>query len=159
MLTEGYDTGILENEVCYLRDELVYMGEVFNNDSIQDVVLDGLSEKYLQKKYSADADDDLTLDRAVITMRNMYANRAMRHRPSRKTKGRESDMVVTSAPSAVVTGSHCENPGHIFQNCFKCKGTMSGKKPPQHHEKRRGVDSIIPTATIISTVGLNSGAT
>ena len=46
----------------------------------------------LQIKYSAEADDDITLHRAVITMRNMYANRAMRNGPLRKAKGRKSAM-------------------------------------------------------------------
>ena len=93
-------------------DELVDMGEVFNDDSILDIVLEGLTDEYLQKKYSAEADDDFTLDRAVITMRNMHANRAMRNGPSRKSKGREPATVVTSTPSAVVTCLHCETPGH-----------------------------------------------
>ena len=39
-------------------------------------------------------------------------------------------MVVTSTPSAVVTCSRCKKPGHRFQNCFKRKGTMPGKKTP-----------------------------
>ena len=63
-------------------------------------------------------------------MRNVYANKAMRNGPLRKAKGRESAMAVTSIPSAVVTCSHCKKPGHRFQNCFKRKGKMSGKKPP-----------------------------
>ena len=70
--------------------------EVFNDDSILDIVLEGLTDEYLQIKYSAEADDDFTLDRAMVTMRNMYANRAMRNGPSRKAKGCESTMVVTS---------------------------------------------------------------
>ena len=67
-------------------------------------------------KYSAEADDDFTLDRAVITMRDLYVNIAVRNGPLRKAKGRESAMVVTSRPSAVVTCSHCTKPGHRFQN-------------------------------------------
>ena len=53
----------------------------------------------------------------------------MRNGPLRNAKGRESAMLVTSTPSAVVTCSHCKKPGHRFQNFFKRKGTMSGKKP------------------------------
>ena len=129
-MTDGQDPDVFINELYYLRDELWDMGEVFNDDSILDIVLEGLTRGYLQKKYSAEADDDFTLDRAVITMRNMYANRAMRNRPLRKAEGRDSAMVVTSTPSAVMTCSHCEKPGHRFQNCFKRKGKMSGKKHP-----------------------------
>ena len=93
------------------------MGEVFNDYSILDIVLEGPTDEYLQKKYSAEADDDFTLSRAVITMRNMYANRDMRNGPLRKAKGRESAMVVTSTPSAVATWSRCKKPGHRLQNC------------------------------------------
>ena len=111
-MTDGQDPDVFINEVYYLRHELVDMGEVFNDDSILDMVLEGLTDEYLQIKYSDKADDDFTLDRAVITMRNMYANRAMRNGSLRKAKGRESAMVVTSSPSAVVTCSHCKKPGH-----------------------------------------------
>ena len=106
------------------------MGGVFNDNIILDVVLEGLTDEYLQIKYSAEADDDFTLDRAGITMRNIYADRAMRNGPSRKAKGRDSAMVVTSTLSAVVTCSRCKKPGHRFQNCFKRKGTMAERKAP-----------------------------
>ena len=106
VMSEGQDPDIFINEVNYLRDELVYMGEVHNDDSILGMLLEGLTDEYLQLKFSAEADDGFTLDRAVITMRNVYANRAMGNGPSRNAKGRESAMVVTSTPSAVVTCSH-----------------------------------------------------
>ena len=48
VMTDGQDPGIVINEVYYLRDELVGMGEVFNDDSILDIVLEGLADKYLQ---------------------------------------------------------------------------------------------------------------
>ena len=54
----------------------------------------------------------------------------MQNGPLRKAKGRESAMVVTSTPLAVVICSHCKTPDHRFQNCFKRKRKMSGKKPP-----------------------------
>ena len=129
-MTDGQDPDVFINEVYYLRDESGDMGEVFNDDSILDIVLEGLTDEYLQIKYSAEADNDFTLDRAVITRRNMYANRAMRNGSLRKAKGRKSAMVVTSTPSAVVTCSHRKKPGHRLQNCFERKGKMSGKKPP-----------------------------
>ena len=106
------------------------MGWVFNDDSILDIVLEGLTDEYLRIIYSTEADDDFTLYRDVITMRNMYANRAMRNGRLRNAKGRESVIAVTSTPSAVVTCSHCKNTGHRFQNGYKRKGTMSDKKPP-----------------------------
>ena len=76
-MADGQDPDIFINEVYYLRDELVDTGEVFNDDGLLDIVLEGLTDEYLQIKYSAEADDDFTLDRAVITMRNMYAKRAI----------------------------------------------------------------------------------
>ena len=36
------------NEIYYFRDELVDMREVFNDDSILDIVLEGLTDEYLQ---------------------------------------------------------------------------------------------------------------
>ena len=38
------------NEVYILRDELVDMGEVFNDDSMLDIMLGGLTDEYLQTK-------------------------------------------------------------------------------------------------------------
>ncbi len=46
------------------------MGDVFDDDSILDIVLERLTDEYLQFKCSAE-EDDFTLDRAVITMRTM----------------------------------------------------------------------------------------
>ena len=69
VMTDGKDPDVFINEVYYLRDELADMGEVFDDDSLLGIVLEGLTDEYLQIKYSAEADDDFTLDRAVITMR------------------------------------------------------------------------------------------
>ena len=77
VMTNGQESYIFINEVYYVRDEL--LGNLFNDDSILDIVLEGLTDEYLQKKYSTEADDEVTLDRAVITMRNMYDNCAMRN--------------------------------------------------------------------------------
>ena len=97
-------------------------------------MLEGLTDKP-QIKYSAEADDDMTLHRAVITMRNMYAIRAMRKGPLRKAKERKSAMVVTSTPSAVVTCSHCKTSSRRFEICSKHKGTISGGKTPRTPRK------------------------
>ena len=48
VMTDGQDPNAFINEVYYLRDELVDMGEVFNDDSILDIVLEGLTDEYLQ---------------------------------------------------------------------------------------------------------------
>ena len=114
-MTDGQDPDIFINEVYYPRDELVGMGAVFNDDIILSMVLEGLTDEKLYKKYRAEADDDFTLHRAGITMRNMYAKGAMRNGPSRKAKERESAVVVTSSPcSSDMFTLH--KAGNRFQN-------------------------------------------
>ena len=49
VMTDMQDPDILINELFCLRDELVDMGEVFNDDSILHIVLEGLTDEYLQK--------------------------------------------------------------------------------------------------------------
>ena len=48
--TDRQDPDKFINEVYYLRDELVDMGEVFSDDSMLDIVLEGLADEYLQKQ-------------------------------------------------------------------------------------------------------------
>ena len=52
-----------------VRDELVEMGEVINDDRLLDVVLEGLTDDYLQIKYNSEADDSFTLDKAIVYTR------------------------------------------------------------------------------------------
>ena len=127
----------------------------FNDDCILDRVLEGLTDEYLQMKSSAEKDYYFTLEQAVITMHNIHGRRAMGNEPSLKATGRESVMVVTSRPSAVVTCLHCKMTGHRLENCLKRKGTMSGKTLHEHLETTRGV-VFIQIATIIATVGLKT---
>ena len=69
VMTEGQDPDVFINEVYYIRGELVEMGEVINYDSLLDIVLEGLTDEYLQIKYNAEADDNFTLENAIYTMR------------------------------------------------------------------------------------------
>ena len=158
-MTDGQDPEIFINEAYYSRDELVDMGEVFNDDSIRDIVLEGFTDEYVQIKYISKANNYFTLDRAVITMRNMYANRAMRNGPSRNAKGREFGMVVTSTPSAVVICSHCEKQAIDSKVALNARERCRGKKLPQQLERNRGVACIIPIATTKATAGLKFGTT
>ena len=92
-------------------------------------------------------------------MRNMDAKIALRNELSRKVKGRESTMVVTSTLSAVVTCLHCNTPGHRFQNGFERKGTMTGKQPnptPLNHS-RCSLHNADLHSNKIATVGLKCG--
>ena len=93
-MSDGQDPDVFINEMYHLRDELVEMGEVINDDSLPDIVLEGLTDDYLQIKYNAEAHDSFMLDDAIYAMRNMHANRIAKHGPSRKQKGRESAMVT-----------------------------------------------------------------
>ena len=52
VMTDRPDPDIFMNEVYYLRVELVDMGEVITHDSILDIVQEGLTDEYLQMKYS-----------------------------------------------------------------------------------------------------------
>ena len=42
----GKTHDIIINEVYYLRDQLVDMREIFNDDSILDTILEGLTDEY-----------------------------------------------------------------------------------------------------------------
>ena len=45
VMADGQDSDIFINEEYYLRDELVDMGEVFNDDSMLDIVLERLTDE------------------------------------------------------------------------------------------------------------------
>ena len=101
VMPDGQNPDVFVNEVYYFGDKLVDMEEVFNDDSILNIVLERLTDEYPQIQFSTEADDDFTLDRHVTTMRNVYPTIAMQNRPLQTAKRRESAMVATSAPSAV----------------------------------------------------------
>ena len=81
-MTNGQDPTVCINEVYNLRYELVGKGEVVNDDKLLDIALQRPTDEYMHIKYSAETDNYFTLNRAMVTMRNMYANRAMRNEPS-----------------------------------------------------------------------------
>ena len=81
--SDGQDPDVFINEIYHLRYELVEMGEVINDDSLLDIVLEGLTDDYLQIKYNAEADDSFTLDKTLYTMRNVHANRILRSNKTR----------------------------------------------------------------------------
>lgn len=51
------------------------------DDSIPDIVLEELTDEYVQIQYSAEAENDFSLDQAVITIRNMHASKVTRNGP------------------------------------------------------------------------------
>ena len=65
VMTDGQGPDVFINEVYYLRDALVDMGEVFNDDSILNIVLEGLTDEYLlssnilKSNYSSGSQDNL----------------------------------------------------------------------------------------------------
>ena len=50
-MTDGQDPDVSINEVYNLRDESVDRAEVLNDDSMLDIVMEGLTDKYLQNIY------------------------------------------------------------------------------------------------------------
>ena len=105
-----------------IYDELVEMGEVIDDDSLLDIVLEGLTDDYLQIKYNAEAHDSFMQDDAIYAMRNMHANRIAKHGPSRKQKGRESAMVTTFNKK---WKCHvCHKTGHWTRDCYHRKSSM-----------------------------------
>ena len=76
-MSDAQDPDVFIKEIYHLRDELVEMGEVIDDHSLVDIVLEGLTDNSLQIKYNAEADYSFTLDKAIYTMRNMHANRCL----------------------------------------------------------------------------------
>ena len=123
VMSDGQDPDVFINEIYHLRDELVEIGEVINDDSPLDIVLEGLTDDYLQIKYNAEADDSFTLDNAIYTMLNMHANRIAKHGPSKNQKGRESAMVSTFNKGEKC--HVCNKTGHWARYCYHRKSSMN----------------------------------
>ena len=124
VMFDGLDPDVFVNEIYHLRDELVEMGEVINDHSLVDIVLEGLTDNSLQIKYNAEADYSFTLDKAIYTMRNMPANRIAIHGqgPSTKHKGHESAMVTTFSKKGKC---HIYNKtGHWARDCYHRQSSM-----------------------------------
>ena len=111
------------------------MVEVIIEDTLLDIVLEGLPNEYTDIKHSAEVDEDFSLKKAVITMRNMYANGVLRNGPSRKSKRRESAVASTTTSWAVLTSTPRKKPRHRVQNCFARKNSL--KKSPSTARKER----------------------
>ena len=81
VMSDGQDPDVFINEIYHLLDELIEMGEVTNDDSLLDIVLEGLSDDDLQIMCNAEAYDSFTLGKAIYPMHNMHSNRIAKHRP------------------------------------------------------------------------------
>ena len=79
------------------------MGEVINDDSLLDIVLEGLTDDYIQIKHNAETDDSWC-------------------GPSRKQKGRESTMVITFSKKGKC--HICNKTGHWARDCYHRKSSM-----------------------------------
>lgn len=69
------------------------MGEVIKDDRLLDIVLEGLTDEYLQTEYNAEAGDHFSRENDSYTMRNMNKNRMAKNGHSRNQKRRELTMV------------------------------------------------------------------
>lgn len=68
-----------------MRDALQATGDVIDHDDILDIFLDGVPDEYDEIKLVSECDPDFDLERAMYTMRNIYANRVYANRSSGKT--------------------------------------------------------------------------
>eukprot|EP00904_Undaria_pinnatifida_P008959 jgi/Undpi1/5193/HiC_scaffold_2.g00476.m1 len=102
-------------------------------------------------KYSVKVEDDFTLDRVVITMRNMYANRTMRNGPSRKAKGRYNECLQKEEDGVLVPADTCTpDEDGILEGLYDCGIT------DEDHEELSACLAVNPSAIIDLTLGENS---
>eukprot|EP00903_Cladosiphon_okamuranus_P021527 g19790.t1 len=70
------DPDAFMHDMTELRDELQLLGSPIPGDQFLNIILDCLPEQlYSSIKYEAETKEDLTLEQALYTMRNLYINR------------------------------------------------------------------------------------
>eukprot|EP00752_Nemacystus_decipiens_P017171 g15384.t1 len=121
------DPDAFMHDMTELRDELTLLGSPIPDDQFMNIILDCLPEQlYSGIKYEAETKEDLTLEQALYTMRNLYINRKDENASSlRSAKGRSSAMVA-SAPKIC---SFCHKKGHLAQQCWKRNKKPAGNTP------------------------------
>eukprot|EP00903_Cladosiphon_okamuranus_P019947 g18331.t2 len=78
-------------------------------------------------KYEAETKEDLTLEQALYTMRNLYINHKEESGTSRAAKGRSSAMSATTASSKFC--SFCKKRGHTVETCWSRGNKPAGNNP------------------------------
>ncbi|CAN0318048.1 unnamed protein product, partial [Ectocarpus sp. 4 AP-2014] len=82
------DPDAFMHDMTELRDELQLLGSPIPDDQFLNIILDCLPEQlYSGIKYEAETKEDLTLEQALYTMRNLYINRKEESGTSRAAKG------------------------------------------------------------------------
>ena len=116
------------HDMTELRDELQLLGSPIPDDQFLNIILDCLPEQlYSGIKYEAETKEDLTLEQAVYTMRNLYINRKEESGTSRAAKGRSSAMSATTASSKFC--SFCKKKGHTVDTCWSRNKKPAGNNP------------------------------
>eukprot|EP00903_Cladosiphon_okamuranus_P014960 g13848.t1 len=117
------DPDAFMHDMTELRDELQLLGSPIPDDQFLNIFLDCLPEQLCSGiKYEAETKEDLTLEQALYTMRNLYINRKEESGTSRAAKGRSSALSATTASSKFC--SFCKKKGHTVETCWS-----RGKKP------------------------------
>ncbi len=120
------DPDAFMHDMSELRDELQLLGSPIPDDQFMNIILDCLpAQLYSGIKYEAETREDLTLEQALYTMRNLYINRKEESGSSRSAKGRSSAMVASTAK----TCTFCHKKGHLAQQCFKRTKKPAGNAP------------------------------
>jgi len=94
------DPDAFMHDMSELRDELQLLGSPIPDDQFMNIILDCLpAQLYSGIKYEAETREDLTLEQALYTMRNLYINRKEESGTSRASATKR-DTSPTSASNA-----------------------------------------------------------
>eukprot|EP00903_Cladosiphon_okamuranus_P018846 g17334.t1 len=146
------DPDAFMHDMTELRDELQLLGSPIPDDQFLNIILDCLPEQlYSGIKYEAETKEDLTLEQALYTMRNLYINRKEESGTSRAAKGRSSAMSATTASSKFC--SFCKKKGHTVETCWSRGKKPAGKNPGG---RKRDCTAPAPTITMTADTGASS---
>eukprot|EP00903_Cladosiphon_okamuranus_P021154 g19430.t1 len=95
------DPDAFMHDMTELRDELQLLGSPIPDDQVLNIILDCPPQQlYSGIKYEAETKEDLNLEQALYTMRNLYINRKEESGTLRAAKGRSSAITIGTAAAA-----------------------------------------------------------